>query len=231
MVADLVVLDADRDHHGVVVPVVGAEDLHHVVTAGVTPGDPDRVHGRFRAGIRVAPLRQAPAGSEIVADRDRVLGRCREMGALLVALLDGLADQRVRVALDHRAEAVVEVPHLVAVDVPDLRSVAALHVDRPRLAQLVGGGHTAREVMTGPLEGLFRLLRIGVEALLFAQREFLDPGPVETGGGAGGHSGVPLVFVACGGPASLTGAEIFHLRYRLEGPETASCRRTARHDN
>ena len=143
-VADLVVLDADRDHHGVVVAVVGAEDLHAHVAARVGARDADRVHRRLRAGVRVAPLRQAPAAGELLADDDRVLGRRGEVGAVLVALLDRAADRGMRVALDHRAEAVVEVPHLVAVDVPDLRADAALEVDRPRLAQLVGGGDARR---------------------------------------------------------------------------------------
>ena len=46
-VADLVVLDADRDHHAVVVAVVGAEDLHDRVALRVRAGDPDRVHRRL----------------------------------------------------------------------------------------------------------------------------------------------------------------------------------------
>ncbi len=57
MVADLVVLDADRDHHAVVVTVVGAEDLHDRVAAREGARDPDRVHRRLGAGVHVAPLR------------------------------------------------------------------------------------------------------------------------------------------------------------------------------
>jgi hypothetical protein len=61
VVADLVVLHPDRDHHGVVVAVVGAEDLHHGVAARVGARDPDRVHRGLRAGVRVAPAVQPPA--------------------------------------------------------------------------------------------------------------------------------------------------------------------------
>jgi hypothetical protein len=75
-----------------------------------------------------------PAPRELLADDDRVLGGGREVRALDVALADRLADGRVGVALDHRAEAVVEVVHLVAVDVPHARPVAVLEIDRPRLA-------------------------------------------------------------------------------------------------
>jgi predicted XRE-type DNA-binding protein len=51
----------------------------------------------------------------------------------------------MRVALDHRPEAVVEVEQLVAIDVPDARALAALEVDRPRVAQLVRRRHPAAE--------------------------------------------------------------------------------------
>ena len=57
----------------------------------------------------------------------------------------GRGDRRVRVPLRHRAEAVVEVDVLVAVDVPDPLALAALEVDRPRVAQLVRRGDAAGE--------------------------------------------------------------------------------------
>ena len=150
-VADLVVLDADRDHHRVVVAVVGAEDLHHGVAAGVGARDADRVHRRLGAGVRVAPARHAGSGARAPRRPRRVLGRRGEVRARAVALVDRAADRRVRVALDHRAEAVVEVEHLVAVDVPDARAVAALEVDRPRVAHLVGRGDAAAEHVAGAL--------------------------------------------------------------------------------
>ena len=195
VVADLVVLDADRDHHRVVVAVVGAEDLQHVVAAGERAGDADRVHRRLRAGVRVAPLRQPPAAGELVADDDRVLGRRREVRAQPVALADRLADRRMRVALDHRAEAVVEVPHLVAVDVPDLRAGAALEVDRPRLAHLVAGGHAGGEVLVGAREGLAAALGRLVEALGLALGQLGDACAVDRDGLSVGGHGQPIVGV------------------------------------
>ncbi len=186
-VADLVVLDADRDHHAVVVPVVGAEDLHDRVALRVGAGDPDRVHRRLGAGVRVAPARQAPAARELLADDDRVLGRRGEVRAQRVALGDRLADRGVGVALDHRAEPVVEVVELVAVDVPDARPVAALEVDRPRVAQLVGRGDAARQRLLRALVHLARPLRALVEGLLLTLDELSDPCSVELGGGGDSH--------------------------------------------
>ena len=174
VIADLVVLDADRDHHAVVVAVVGAEDLHDRLAARGPARDPDRVHRGLAAGVREAPLRQPPAAGELVADDDRVLGRGREVRPGRVAGLDGRADRRVGVALDHRAEAVVEVPHLVAVDIPHARPGAALEVDRPGVTQLVGRGDPAGEVDLGARVHLLRALRALVELLLLALDELRD---------------------------------------------------------
>ena len=88
-VADLVVLDADRDHHRVVVAVVGAEDLHDRLAAGQPARDADRVHRRLRAGVRVPPLRQAEAPGQLLGDGDPVLGRRREVRAERGPLADG----------------------------------------------------------------------------------------------------------------------------------------------
>ena len=186
-VADLVVVDADRDHHAVVVAVVGAEDLHDRLALRVRAGDPDRVHRRLGAGVRVAPARQVPAAGQLLADDDRVLGRGGEVRAERVALGDRLADGRVGVALDHRSEAVVEVVVLVAVDVPDARAVAALEVDRPRVAELVGRRDAARERVLRPLVHLARALRALVERLLLTLDELFDLGPVEPRGGTDCH--------------------------------------------
>ena len=200
-VADLVVLDADRDHHAVVMAVVGAEDLHDRVAAGVAARDPDRVHGRLGAGVRVAPLREAPAPRQLLADDDGVLGRGGEVRPLRVALADRAADRRVRVPLHHRAEAVVEVEHLVAVDVPDLRALAVREVDRPRVAQLVGRGDAGAQHLVGPLVHRERALRTLVEPLLLAFDQAADALAVQRDGARSGH-GTPRRLVRF--PCSVT---------------------------
>ena len=57
--------------------------------------------------------------------------------AELHALLDGLDDDGVGVALDHAAEAVVEVADLAAVHVEDTGALAVGEVDRVGVARLV----------------------------------------------------------------------------------------------
>ena len=191
VVADLVVLDADRDHHAVVMAVVGAEDLHDRLAPGRPARDPDRVHRRLGARVREAPLGQPPAPRELVADDDRVLGRRREVRAGAVAGVDRRADRRVGMALDHRAEAVVEVPHLVAVDVPHARPGAALEVDRPGVAELVGGGHATGEVDLGALVHLLGALRALVQLLLLALDQLRDALARDLHRCVGGH-GYPV---------------------------------------
>src|SRR4029453_9128417 len=90
-----------RDHPRIVVAVVRADDLDDRVASGQPPGDPDGIHRRFGAGVRVAPFRQAPAALQLLSDRDGVLGRRGEMGAGLDAPLDGVRDRGVGVALRH----------------------------------------------------------------------------------------------------------------------------------
>jgi hypothetical protein len=133
-IADRVVVDTQRDHHVVVMPVVGTEDLHDRVAAGDASGDPDRVHRRLRAGIDVAPVLEPPAAGKLFTHDDRILGRRGEVRAEPDPVRDGLRDHVVRVALHHRAEAVVEVEVLVAVDVPDLGAFSVREVDGPRVA-------------------------------------------------------------------------------------------------
>ena len=115
--------DTDGDHHAVVVPVVRAEDLHDRVAPLEAARDPDRVHRRLGARVREAPLGQPEAPRQLLRDDDPVLGRRREVRPQPGALGDRLDDRRMRVAHDHRAEAVVEVPELAAVDVPDARAL------------------------------------------------------------------------------------------------------------
>ena len=163
-VADLVVFDADRDHHRVVMTVVGAEDLDDRVAAGEAASDPDRVHRRLRARVQKAPAFKAPAPLQLLRHEDAVLGRGGEVGALRDAVAHRADDRRVRVALDHRSEAVVEVPHAVAVDVVDDGSLAGREIDRPRVTGLVAGGDAAAQGPAGALVELRAAPRALVEA-------------------------------------------------------------------
>ena len=64
---------------------------------------------------------------------------------------DGLDDPRMGVAGHADAEAAVEVGVLVGVDVPHLRALAAVDVDRIRIAGLERRGHAERHAGEGTL--------------------------------------------------------------------------------
>src|SRR5205085_9185199 len=123
-----------------------------------------------RTRVRVAPLRQLPAALQLLRDCDRILRRRSELSAGADALFDGPGDRWMGVALRRRAEAVVEVEHLVAVYVPDTCPIAAFEVDGPGVAKLVRGGDTADERSSGPLVHRTRFRRALV------QRSFLPVG-------------------------------------------------------
>ena len=93
-------------------------------------------------------------------------------------------DDRVRVPLRHRAEAVVEVDVLVAVDVPDALALAAVEVDRPRIAQLVRRGDAAGERAAGPLPHRPRARRPLVQPRRPRARSARGRGPVDLDRGA-----------------------------------------------
>jgi hypothetical protein len=169
-VADAVVRHTDRDHHAVVVAVVGAEDLEDRVAAGVRAGDPDRVHRRLGPRVGEAPLRQAPAARELLGDDDGVLGRHGEVRAVVESLGHGAGDGRVGVPLHHRAEAVVEVDPPRPVHVPHIGALAPLEAP-------------------GALVHLARAPCRVVQAGLLARGELRDAGAVERDGGALGHGG------------------------------------------
>src|SRR3954467_14753650 len=117
--------------------VVGAEDLDDGVAAGEGARNANGVHCRLGAGVDIAPLRQPEPSDQLFTDDDRVLNRRREVRPSRYLALHGLDDGRMGVALDHRSEAVVEIDHLIAVDVPDLRSMSTFDIDRPRVAHLI----------------------------------------------------------------------------------------------
>ena len=154
--------------------VVGAEHLDDGLAAGEGAGDADGVHGGLGARVHEAPLRQLEGAGEVLGHDDGVLGGQAELGAERRALLDGLDDGRVGVALDHAAVAVVEVADLLAVDRPDVRALAVREVDGVRVAGVIGGGDAHGHVLDGALEQLVGLGRAVLEALLLALHELGD---------------------------------------------------------
>ena len=193
--ADAIVRNADRDHHRVVVAVVGTEDLEDRVATGMCARDPNRVHRRLRARVREAPLRQAPPARELLGDEDRIVGRHGEVRAEPHPFLDRLRDRGMGMALHHRAEAVVEIDAPCAVDVPDVRALAALEVDRPRVEELVRGRDAADENRARPLEHTSRSGRRLVEPTLLALGQLAKPIPVDRDVGYGAHD-FPILLVA-----------------------------------
>ena len=99
------------------------------------------------------------APGEVLGHDDGVLGRQAELGAERRALLDGLDDGGMGVALDHAAVAVVEVGDLLALDAPDVRALAVGEVHRVRVAGVIGGGDAHGHVLDGALVELVRLGR------------------------------------------------------------------------
>jgi hypothetical protein len=131
--------------------------------------------------------RPGPASGQLFADHDRILGRGGEVRPLRIALADRAADGRMGVALDHGAEPVVEVVHPVAVDVPHDRTLAALEVDRPGIAQLVRGRDAAAEHLVGAVVHGLGPAGALVEAALLALGQLLDAAAVELGRGRSCH--------------------------------------------
>src|SRR5665648_211673 len=145
-------------------------------------GHADGVHRGLGARVHEAPTREPEGSGEVVRHDDGVLGGEAELGAQRRTLLDGLDDQRVGVALDHAAVAVVEVGDLLAVDRPDVRAFAVRVVDGVRVARMVRGSDAHRHVLDGALEHLVGLRRLIFELLLFAGGEVGDELPVDRGG-------------------------------------------------
>ena len=156
------------DHEGVVVPVIGAEHLYDVVMARDCACDPDRAHRRLRARVGEAPAREPEAPGQFLGHHDRVLGGRGEVSAAPEAFAHRCSDGRMGVALEHRAEAVVKVEVLVAVDIPDALPLAVTEVDRPWRSGLIGGRHSAGQHLFGPRERCGRGGRALVEQSGFA---------------------------------------------------------------
>jgi hypothetical protein len=183
----------DRDHHGVVVAVVGALDLDDHVAARDAAGEVDRVHRRLGPGVREAPVREAPAAAQLLGHGDRPLGGSGEVRAGVHLRLHRGGDDRVGMADAHDAEAVVEVQVLVAVDVPHPRAVAALDVHGPGVARLELRRHAAGHHSGGALEHAARSGGALAQdrALALGQRDHAVAVDAGGGGRGRGHANEP----------------------------------------
>src|SRR5439155_4991930 len=136
--------------------------------------DADRVHRGLRAGVEKAPPRETPAALELLGDGHAVLGGRGEVRAEADPPADGRGDRGVRVPLDHRPEPVVKVPHAMAVDVVDDRTLSGREVDRPRVARLIARGHATAQRLASALVHRARALRARVERSPLALGELAD---------------------------------------------------------
>ena len=153
------------------VPVVGRFDLDQPFAAGEATGDPHRIQRRLRPAVGEPPLRQPEALRQLLGDYRNLRDRLREMRAPGDALGDRLHDQRVGVADDHDAEAVVEVDVLVAVDVPDPAAAAVLDEDGLRGGVLERRGHTPRAERAGLAPELVGPPPRGAEPVFLARNQ------------------------------------------------------------
>ena len=126
----------DREHHRVVVTVVGPFDLDDVVAPGGGARHADRAHRRFGAGIREANLLELEPATQFLGQQHRVFGRSGEVRAVVGGARDGLDDLGMRVTDDHRPEAAMRVDVLVVVDVPDVAGMPLAQVERIGVADL-----------------------------------------------------------------------------------------------
>src|SRR5207244_11397983 len=109
-------------------------------------------------------------------------------------------DRRMRVALHHRPVRVVEVDHLGAVDIPDVRAAAVGEIDRPGLPLLVCGGNPAHERLPRAFIEGARTLRTLVETPLLALRQLGDTRSIEVRRGGCGQLVIVSYAVPTRGP-------------------------------
>src|ERR1019366_6715741 len=191
-VTDAFVLNADRDHHRVVMAVVGAEDLADRLAPRIAARDPDRVHRRLRARVDLAPPLEAPAALQYLGDDHAILSRAREVRAERDSLAHGPDDRGVGMSLDHRPEPVVKVPHAVAVDVVDRGSLPGRQVDRPGLAGLIGRPNPAAQRLARAAGHGARRARALVELHPLALGELPDALAVQSDSGVDCHLPAPM---------------------------------------
>jgi hypothetical protein len=172
---------SQRDHDRVVMAVVGPEDLHDDLSTREAARDPDRVHRRLGPRVGEAPLGQAPAARELLADDDRILRRRGEVRSAVIALLQRAADGGVRVALHHRPEPAVEVGPPRSVDVPQPRAPRTRHVERPGIGELVARRNTADQDLSGAAVHRARRGRAAREPALLAADQTAQIAAIDAG--------------------------------------------------
>jgi hypothetical protein len=128
--SDQVRIGSHGEHQRIVVAVVCTLDLHDQITARVRPHQAHGLERRLGPGVAEPPEWEPEALRDVLADLVELRGGLREVGAEARALLDRLHDLRVGVPDHHRAVAEVVVDVLVAVEVPDVASLAAVDEDR-----------------------------------------------------------------------------------------------------
>ncbi len=138
---DEVEAGSDREHHGVVMAVVGALDLADDVAARDAPRQPDGVHGRFGAGVGEPDALEPEPAAQLLGQRTAgsvVTAKCVPDRAApsMAATIAGMG-----VARGGGPEAVVEVDVLPTVDVPDLGAEPARQVDGVGVGRLERGRH------------------------------------------------------------------------------------------
>src|SRR5262245_5250938 len=124
------------------------------------------------------------------------------MGPERHALPHGADDRRMRVALHHRAEAVVEVEVLVAVHVPDARALAASEVDGPGVTRVERGRDAAGQRRArSPEHGSGRGRALGEQARL-ALAQLAEALPIHGSRSAGnsGSGAFPAIVSAMSRP-------------------------------
>ena len=152
-----------REHHGVVMSVVRTLDLQDPVAPGRGARDADRVHGGLGAGIGETHGVEVEAPAELLGEGHRGGRRGGEVRAGACRPLDRLDHLRVRVPHHVDAEPAVEVEVLRAVDVPDVRALPTLKVDRVRVVGVEGGRDAVRQVLRRPFVERLRRGRTGHE--------------------------------------------------------------------
>ena len=119
--------------------MVAAEDLHHTVTASQRTCNANRIHGRLGTGVHEAPAWELPSRGKVLGHDVGVFCWSGEVRPESHPALDRLGDDRIRVALHHAADPVMDIKVLMSVYIPDMLGEAALKVDGIRRASLVAG--------------------------------------------------------------------------------------------